>query len=86
MQVKYELNKKREDLPKVKVEEFDGIKLASETPDRPALPRHFNVCAACYDQEVEAARSGTPSRLPQAVAIHDLARCASLSAGPAGVV
>lgn len=72
--VMYLLNKKREELPKVKVEEFEGIRLAVDGNDRLDLPRWFAVCEACYLAEREAADTGNAAtKLPLSVTVHDLA-------------
>ena len=69
IQVKWILNKKREELPRSRC--FDGIAV-DDSAERPEIPRHFAVCTACHDSEIALQQGGQPSRLPQRVTLADL--------------
>jgi hypothetical protein len=71
VQVKWVLNKKREDLPRSR--HFDGIALDDDgVHERPDVPRHFAVCSECYSRE-GLHETGT-GQLPKHVSVSDLAR------------
>lgn len=73
LQRSWQLNKKREALPKSNGgKSFDGIQLAVAGIERPDLPRRFAICAACRAGEVSRAAQGEPSRLPKQLTLADL--------------